>query len=273
MNLPPKLRVEVYRQLEVVGKIFYTPDWYEIQEGVRFKERDTTPPPSLSILRVSKTIHKETEDVYMSQNVFVLSLCGTRCYHSPNLQPIHPNESASCSPAPRSKKLKHVNIALCTCANTAVDVVRKCGTFPVDAWARLPLLPAFTSLSRLASFTVLLSYDLFHQPYLSIFRVSKAIQQEAEHLYFSANTFVLPSKWHFMSFFGEGAPRRILFSKTAVKKIKHIELMLCARSIDYPLAMCRSDWTMRSKSRIRRTTREHPLKGWSWLTQKLTDGC
>lgn len=90
--------------------------------------------------------------------------------------------------------------------DAAVDVVRKCGAFPVGAWARLPLLTAFTSPSRLASFTVLLSYDLFHQPYLSIFRVSRAVQQEAEHLYFSANTFVQPSKWHFMSLFGEGAP-------------------------------------------------------------------
>lgn len=64
MELPPELRLEVYRLLVVVGKVFYTPDWYDLDESVRFEDHATTRPPSLTLLRVSKAIHAEAEDLY-----------------------------------------------------------------------------------------------------------------------------------------------------------------------------------------------------------------
>lgn len=42
MDLPPELRLEVYRLLVVVGKVFYTPDWYDLDGSVRFEDYATT---------------------------------------------------------------------------------------------------------------------------------------------------------------------------------------------------------------------------------------
>jgi hypothetical protein len=84
--------------------------------------------------------------------------------------------------------------------------------------------------------------DWHHTPELSILRVSKTVSSEAGHLYFSANTFVLPLKWSVMPPFYPDPHRRSLFTEDAVRKIKHVALMLCAHSDETPLTMDQMDW-------------------------------
>jgi hypothetical protein len=111
MDLPPELRVEIYKQLVVVGYVFFTPDYYEIQTGRCSRDYLSTPKPSLSILRVSKAIYEEAEDVYLGRNTFVLPLewyLMTPFYFSANrFSRDHILFSRSAL-----KKLKHVSVAL-----------------------------------------------------------------------------------------------------------------------------------------------------------------
>lgn len=72
MDLPAELRLTVYEELVVVGKIFYTPDEYSTETYGRFKDYERYRKPELAILRVSKAVHKEAEEVYLSRNLFVL---------------------------------------------------------------------------------------------------------------------------------------------------------------------------------------------------------
>jgi hypothetical protein len=52
--------------------VFFTPDWYKGRESVRFKDWTEFCAPSLQILRVSKQVQLEAEDVYLPKNLFVL---------------------------------------------------------------------------------------------------------------------------------------------------------------------------------------------------------
>jgi hypothetical protein len=72
LNLPTELRIEVYKKALVVGKVFYTPDHYDIRNGSRFNDYESYEIPSLSLLRVCKQIHHEAEYEYLSKNLFVL---------------------------------------------------------------------------------------------------------------------------------------------------------------------------------------------------------
>lgn len=73
MDLAAELRVQVFEYLVVVGKIFYTPDEYDRDEGpIRFDGCDEHATPSLQLLRVCKQICDEAEDVYATKNLFVL---------------------------------------------------------------------------------------------------------------------------------------------------------------------------------------------------------
>ncbi|KAF1922918.1 uncharacterized protein M421DRAFT_336784 [Didymella exigua CBS 183.55] len=72
MDLPPELRAYVYENLVLVGKVFFTPDWYDVHEGRRFNNHSEYRPPSLSILRVCRAIHDEAEAIYLAKNTFVL---------------------------------------------------------------------------------------------------------------------------------------------------------------------------------------------------------
>lgn len=71
MDLPAELRLEVYHYLLDVGKVFSIPAHNEDQND-RFKEYQTFEKPAVSILRVSKQIPTEAEDVYLTTNLFVL---------------------------------------------------------------------------------------------------------------------------------------------------------------------------------------------------------
>jgi hypothetical protein len=72
LDLPAELRVQVYEELLIVGKIFYTPDDYAVSNEKRFKDWKAYRTPSLEILRVCKQVHGEAEEVYLGKNLFVL---------------------------------------------------------------------------------------------------------------------------------------------------------------------------------------------------------
>ncbi|KAF2997626.1 hypothetical protein E8E13_004402 [Curvularia kusanoi] len=61
MDLPVESRLQIYGHLVVVGKVFYTPDAQSIHNSARFKDFRAYRKPHLSILRVSKAVHKEAE--------------------------------------------------------------------------------------------------------------------------------------------------------------------------------------------------------------------
>jgi hypothetical protein len=72
LDLAAELRIKVYEKVLVVGKVFYTPDRYDIQNGSRFNDYTSYEIPCLSLLRVCRQIHREAEYEYLSQNLFVL---------------------------------------------------------------------------------------------------------------------------------------------------------------------------------------------------------
>ena len=67
MDLPAELRVVIYEQLLIVGKVFFKPNLYEIEEGVRCKDFKKYRKPELQLLRVSKKIQNEAEAVYLTK--------------------------------------------------------------------------------------------------------------------------------------------------------------------------------------------------------------
>ena len=72
LDLPVELRVMVYKELVIVGKIFYTPDAYAVQNEKRFEDWKSYRTPELAILRTCKQVHDEAEEVYLGKNLFVL---------------------------------------------------------------------------------------------------------------------------------------------------------------------------------------------------------
>ncbi|KAI4610636.1 hypothetical protein J4E83_008250 [Alternaria metachromatica] len=78
LDLPVELRIMVYEELVVVGKVFYTPDDYAVKTEKRFKDWKSYRAPQLAILRTCKQVHKEAEEVYLGKNLFVLPDESTR---------------------------------------------------------------------------------------------------------------------------------------------------------------------------------------------------
>ncbi|KAF3002413.1 hypothetical protein E8E13_003195 [Curvularia kusanoi] len=72
MDLPPELRVKVYEELVVVGRVFYTPECCETTESCLFGNLAKFPCPDLSILRASRATHEEAGHVYLGKNCFVM---------------------------------------------------------------------------------------------------------------------------------------------------------------------------------------------------------
>jgi len=70
MDLPADLRVQIYEELLVVGKVFYRPSEDKVQESSeRFEDHEKYLKPSLAVLRVSKAVQKEAEYVYLTRLV------------------------------------------------------------------------------------------------------------------------------------------------------------------------------------------------------------
>jgi len=78
LDLPTELRVIVYKELVVVGKVFYTPDDYAVKTEKRFKDWKSYRAPQLAILRTCIKVHEEAEEVYLGKNLFVLPDASTR---------------------------------------------------------------------------------------------------------------------------------------------------------------------------------------------------
>jgi hypothetical protein len=72
LDLPAELRCQIYEYFVVVGKIFYSPDYYSVKNEKRFKDWEAYRTPELTILRVCKQMHSEAEEIYLSKNLFVL---------------------------------------------------------------------------------------------------------------------------------------------------------------------------------------------------------
>jgi len=72
LDLPVELRVMVYEELVIVGKVFYTPDTYAVENEERFEDWESYRVPSLAILRTCKQVHGEAEKIYLAKNLFVL---------------------------------------------------------------------------------------------------------------------------------------------------------------------------------------------------------
>jgi hypothetical protein len=65
LDLPVELRLLVYEELLGVGKVFYTPDWFEKKESRRLKDWEKYRKPEVGVLRVCKKILGEAEGVYL----------------------------------------------------------------------------------------------------------------------------------------------------------------------------------------------------------------
>lgn len=72
LDLPIDLRVMIYDECLIVGKVFYTPGRHDIRNGKRCDNYELFRKPELQLLRVCKQIHAEAEPVYLSKNLFVL---------------------------------------------------------------------------------------------------------------------------------------------------------------------------------------------------------
>lgn len=78
-DLPTEIRVMIYQEVLVVGKVFYTPDEYDVWNGKRCRGHQLYHKPELQLLRVCKQIHAEAEPVYLSKNFFVLPIKWYKC--------------------------------------------------------------------------------------------------------------------------------------------------------------------------------------------------
>jgi hypothetical protein len=74
LNLPTEIRVMIYEELLVVGKVFYTPDSYDVWNGERCRRHELFRKPELQLLRLCKQIHYEAEPVYLAKNLFVMPI-------------------------------------------------------------------------------------------------------------------------------------------------------------------------------------------------------
>lgn len=74
MDLPVELRVMIYEEVLVVGKVFFTPDKHDLENGKRCSDYKLFRKPELQLLRVCKQIQSEAEPIYASKNLFVLPL-------------------------------------------------------------------------------------------------------------------------------------------------------------------------------------------------------
>jgi hypothetical protein len=84
LELPPELRLLVYSYLDVVGKVFYTPDSYSVSTETRFKDWELYRVPELTIFRVCKQMHDEAEKLYLTKNLFVRTSCSFDSHSIPN---------------------------------------------------------------------------------------------------------------------------------------------------------------------------------------------
>ncbi|KAF2273416.1 uncharacterized protein EI97DRAFT_353901, partial [Westerdykella ornata] len=74
LDLPTEIRVMIYEEVVVVGKVFYSPDRHDILNGKRCRGFKMFRKPELHLFRVCKQVHREAEPIYLSKNLFVLPI-------------------------------------------------------------------------------------------------------------------------------------------------------------------------------------------------------
>jgi hypothetical protein len=74
LDLPAEIRVMIYEDVLVIGKVFYSPDEHDKKCGRRCERQYCFRKPELQLLRVCKQIHSEAEPLYLSKNLFVLPI-------------------------------------------------------------------------------------------------------------------------------------------------------------------------------------------------------
>lgn len=67
LDFPAELRLNVYDELLVVGKVFSTPAYDRPSKSPAGKDHDQYRKPFLAILQVSKAVRAEAEEVYLSK--------------------------------------------------------------------------------------------------------------------------------------------------------------------------------------------------------------
>jgi hypothetical protein len=105
MDLPAELRIEIYGYLVIVGKVFYKPDDDSVLSNPHFKDFRAYRKPDLSIFRVSKAVYNEAEEVYLSQNLFVLPALREEHFENYRTAPVMFSKNAS-------EHIKHISIGL-----------------------------------------------------------------------------------------------------------------------------------------------------------------
>ena len=64
----------VYKYLVVIGKVYFKGTEKEHRKSVRYNDKAYFQKPHLKLLLVCTLIHKETEPIYLSKNLFILPL-------------------------------------------------------------------------------------------------------------------------------------------------------------------------------------------------------
>ncbi|KAG9206768.1 hypothetical protein G6514_000054 [Epicoccum nigrum] len=105
IDLPTELRLQIYGYLVIVGKVFYKPDDDTVRSNLHRKDFRAYRKPDLSILRVSKAVSKEAEEIYLSQNLFVLPVLREDHFDDSRSTPLMFSEHAS-------KHIKHISVGI-----------------------------------------------------------------------------------------------------------------------------------------------------------------
>ncbi|KAF2714020.1 hypothetical protein K504DRAFT_462464 [Pleomassaria siparia CBS 279.74] len=151
LDLPAEIRVKIYEEVLVVGKIFYTPNDYDIWNGNRCRGHKLFRKPELQLLRVSKQIHAEAEPVYLSRNLFVLPIKWPDFQPFKELSHFHIRDMESNARHLFSVSgLSHIkNVGVAVDQSLCEGSAKVLGS---DCWKRDELVygePPFTQLSRL----------------------------------------------------------------------------------------------------------------------------
>lgn len=104
-DLPTELRLQIYGYLMIVGKVFYKPDDDTVRSNLHRKNFRAYRKPDLSISRVSKAVSKEAEEIYLSQNLFVLLVLREEHFDDSRSAPLMFSEHAS-------KHIKQISVSI-----------------------------------------------------------------------------------------------------------------------------------------------------------------
>jgi hypothetical protein len=74
LDLPTEIRILIYEELLIVGKVFYSPNRHDRFNGQRHRGFHLFRKPEVKLLGVCRQIQDEAEPIYLSKNLFVLPI-------------------------------------------------------------------------------------------------------------------------------------------------------------------------------------------------------